>query len=124
MQNVKILIIEDETMIASMYKTKLEQDGATVELADNGVDALKILKNNDFDLILLDIILPKMDGFQILEEIKKDKKTEKIPVVMLTNLSTEEDRKKGEEKGADDYWVKARFTPSQISAKVKEFLKI
>lgn len=121
--NKKVLVIEDDEIISSMYKTKLEQDGYTVLTADNGGDGLEMAKNNKVDIILLDIIMPQLDGFTVLDELKAHANTKKTPVIMLTNLSTEEDRKKGEEKGAAGYWVKAQLTPSQVSQQINEFLK-
>jgi len=121
--NKKVLVIEDDEIISSMYKTKLEQDGYTVLMANNGGDGLEVAKNNKVDIIMLDIIMPQLDGFSVLDTLKANANTKKTPVIMLTNLSTEEDRRKGEEKGAAGYWVKAQLTPSQVSQKIKEFLK-
>lgn len=118
-----ILIAEDDQMISSMYKTKFNADGYNVFIADNGTDALNIAKKEKMDLILLDIIMPQLDGFSVLKELKKISKLKKTPIVLLTNLGTEEDMKKGKELGAKDYIVKASFTPADISKKVKEYLK-
>ncbi|MFH1426992.1 MAG: response regulator, partial [Patescibacteria group bacterium] len=111
----KILIIEDDQVISTMYKIKFTADGYDVIYADTGVKGLESAKKNKPDIILLDIILPELDGFAILQEIKKDSKIKKIPVIMLTNLGTEEDKKKGEKFGAADYIVKASLTPSEVS---------
>ncbi len=119
----KILIVEDDDMIRSMYKTKFEADGFEVFDVSNGQDGLDVALGEKPDLILLDIILPQMDGFTILEELRKHQRTKKIFVAMLTNLGTEEDKAKGEKLGANDYLVKANLTPAQISDKVKEYLK-
>ncbi len=119
----KILIIEDEEMIKSMYKTKFEADGFEVFAVGSGSEGLEIAKTEKPDLILLDVILPQLDGFSILKELRAHEATKKIFVSMLTNLGTEEDKKKGEELGANDYLVKATLTPAQISDKVKEYFK-
>lgn len=119
----KVLIVEDDNMICTMYKTKLEQDGFSVLLADNGSKGLEVAMSEVPDIIMLDVIIPQLDGFSVLEKIKEDEKTKNIPVIMLTNLGTTEDQKKGKEMGAVDYLVKAKFTPSQVSEKVKEYLK-
>lgn len=111
-------------MISSMYKTKFEADDFEVLLADNGVSGLELAKKAKPDIIMLDVILPQLDGFSVLEQIKKDKIAKNIPVIMLTNLGTDEDRKKGESLGAADYLVKASLTPGQISAKIKQALKM
>ena len=111
-------------MISSIYKTKFEVDGFEVFIADNGATGLELAKKVKPDIIMLDVILPQLDGFSVLDQIKKDKTTKNIPVIMLTNLGTDEDKKKGEIMGALDYLVKASLTPSQISAKIKQVLKI
>ncbi len=120
----KILVVEDDPMISSMYKTKFEADGFEVFTADNGATGLELIKKEEPDIVMLDIILPQLDGFSVLEQIKKDKTTKDIPVIMLTNLSTEEDKEKGKKMGALDYLVKASLTPGQISEKIKKILKI
>lgn len=119
----KILVIEDDQAISIMYKGKLESDGFSVLTAINGADGLELAKKEGPDLIMLDIILPQLDGFSVLAELKKDSKTKGIPVIMLTNLGTDEDKAKGEKMGAVDYFVKANMTPSQISEKIKKYLK-
>ncbi len=121
--NKKILVVEDDTAISVMYKGKFESDGFQVLTVDNGADAVDIAKKEKPDLILLDIIIPRMDGFSVLEALKQDTGTKKIPVIMLTNLGTEEDKAKGEKLGAVDYVVKANFTPVQISDVIKKHLK-
>jgi DNA-binding response OmpR family regulator len=119
----RILIVEDDAIINSMYKTKLELDGFEALSASNGSIGLELAKKEKIDLILLDVIMPQIDGFTVLTELKKDAKTKNIPVVMLTNLSTEEDKVKGEKLGAVDYVVKSGLTPAQVSEKVQEYLK-
>lgn len=119
----KILIIEDDSVLSSMYKTKFEADGLEVLSAANGVDGLKTAQKEKLDLIMLDIILPQIDGFAVLEELKKDPKTKIIPVIMLTSLGTDEDQEKGKKMGAIDYIIKASLTPAQISERIKEILK-
>ena len=119
----KILIIEDDSMISSMYKIKLEQAGFFVVIAENGVEGIKLTISQKPNLILLDVMLPQMDGFAVLQKIKTDKKTKKIPVIMLTNLGTTEDMKKGMDLGADEYLVKANLTPNQISDEINKILK-
>ena len=119
----KILIVEDDSMISSMYKIKLEQAGFLVVIAENGVDGVNLTISQKPNLILLDVMLPQMDGFTVLQKIKTDKKTKKIPVIMLTNLGTTEDMKKGIDLGADEYLVKANLTPNQISNEINKVLK-
>ncbi len=118
-----ILLVEDDTMISTMYKTKFEQAKFEVLMADNGADGLELALNNKPDLILLDIIMPQLDGFAVLERLKMSSKTKNIPVILLTNLGTEEDIQKGQELGAKDYLVKANLTPAEVLDKVKKEFK-
>jgi DNA-binding response OmpR family regulator len=120
---IKIMIVEDDAMISGMYKTKLTQDGFEVIIAEDGAGALTLAEKEKPVLIMLDVILPVLDGFSVLTELKKNNDTKKIPVIMLTNLGTDEDRKKGEALGAIDYMVKANFTPAEVSKKVQSLLK-
>lgn len=119
----KLLIVEDENTIRSMYTAKFESDGFEVISADNGATGLEMAKKELPDLILLDIILPQLDGFSVLKSLKEDAKTKNIPVVMLTNLGTNEDRVKGQKMGAVDYIVKASLPPAEISEKITGYLK-
>jgi two-component system phosphate regulon response regulator PhoB/two-component system alkaline phosphatase synthesis response regulator PhoP len=119
----RILIVEDDPVLSSMYKTKFELDGFEVITVASGPAGLETAKKEKFDIIFLDVILPQIDGFTVLEEIKRNPETKDIPVVMLTNLGTQEDMEKGKRMGAIDYIVKASLTPSQVSDKIKEYLK-
>lgn len=123
-KNKKILVVEDDVMISSIYEAKFKADGFEVLVAADGAKGLELIKKEKLDLIMLDVILPGLDGFSILEEIKKDKTTKDIPVIMLTNLGTEEDKQKGQKLGAADYLIKASLTPGQIGDRIKEVLKI
>lgn len=118
----KILLVEDDEMLHSMYTQKFEKEGYEVISAYNGADGVKKAQTESPSLILMDIIMPKMDGFVALKKIKKKDETKDIPVIMLTNLGQEEDVKKGKELGADDYFIKANHTPAEVVAKVKELL--
>lgn len=119
---IKVLLIEDDKMIIDMYTLKFTQEGYDVTQAENGEDGLKQAQTSNPEVILLDIILPKMDGFTVLKELKKDPKLKNIPVVLLTNLGQDGDVKKGLELGATDYLIKANFTPAQVVDKVKSVL--
>lgn len=118
-----ILLVEDDTIISSMYKAKFEDDGFKVLTAQDGASGLELIKKEKPDIVMLDVIIPGLDGFSVLEEVKKDAATKDIIVIMLTNLGTEDDRAKGYKMGAADYLVKASLTPAQVSEKIKEFLK-
>jgi len=120
----KILIIEDDSFLSEMYSAKLIQDGFQTEIAVDGKEGMSKIKSLEPDLILLDIVLPKMDGFEILENIKKDEKIKNIPVILLTNLGQKNEIEKGLSLGAEEYIIKAHFTPTAVVAKVKEILKL
>ena len=119
----KILIIEDDETVCAMYRIKLEQEGFLAIIADNGARGLELAIKEKPDLIMLDIIMPQLDGFSVLRELRLNKKTKDIPIIILTNLGTDEDKNKGKGLGATDYWVKANFTPAEISLKIKEYFK-
>lgn len=104
-QSKKILIVEDEKPLAHALELKLTQVGYQTRTAGNGEEALKILEAETFDLILLDLILPKTDGFKVLGELKQRKL--KTPVMVTSNLGQEEDVKRAKELGAIDYFVKS-----------------
>jgi len=119
----KILIVEDDQTIGNMYKTGLTNYGYDVVLADDGEKGVSLAKSEKPDIILLDIIMPRVDGFAALSSLKEDPKTKHIPVLMLTNLGQDEDKERGKELGAIDYIVKADLTPMQVSEKIKQYLK-
>jgi DNA-binding response OmpR family regulator len=119
----KVLIVEDDPTLAEMYGTKFKSEGFDVLHAGDGVEGLAIAKAKQPDAILLDVMMPKLDGFATLKELRADKSFKKTPVVMLTNLGQTEDIQKGKALGADDYFVKANQTPAEIVAKVKALLK-
>jgi DNA-binding response OmpR family regulator len=120
----KVLIIEDDHMISNMYKVKFEQEKFEVLVADNPVEGLKIAGEEKPDVVLLDVILPQLDGFETLRRLKEGKTTKNIPVIMLTNLGTDEDKQKGKDLGALDYLVKNQLVPAEVCAIVKSHLKI
>ena len=119
----KILLVEDDPFLLDMYSTKFKEVGFDVSVAQDGEMGLSKAKELMPDLILLDIVLPKKDGFEVLKTLKSDCATAKIPVVLLTNLGLDSDVKRGLELGAQSYIIKAHFTPTEVVAKVKEILK-
>ncbi len=119
---LKVLIVEDDQMLLDMYAAKFEAEGFTVFKAGDGAAGLELAKQEKPDAILLDVIMPKLDGFATLEALKADKAFASTPIVMLTNLGQAEDVKKGKELGASDYFVKANQTPSEIVEKIKKLL--
>lgn len=119
----KILLVEDDPFLLDMYSTKFKEVGFDISLAQDGELALIKAQEELPDLVLLDVVLPKKDGFEILKALKSNQHTAAIPVIMLTNLGLEEDIKRGLELGAQGYIVKAHFTPTEIVAQVKGILK-
>jgi DNA-binding response OmpR family regulator len=123
----KILLVEDDPFLIDIYQKKLEDSGFKVEVAENGEKALEILKEKVFDLMLLDIVLPRIDGWKILEEIREMKKErkdlEKMKIVIWSNLGEKEDVKKGISLGATSYLIKANFTPSEVVKEIKRLLE-
>ena len=119
----KILIIEDDSFLVEMYSAKFELENFSVNSAEDGKKGVELAKKDLPDIILLDILMPKMDGFAVLDELKKEDSTKDIPVVLLTNLGQKEDVKKGFEKGAVGYLIKAHFMPSEVVDKIKDILK-
>lgn len=119
----KILIVEDDTFISKMYEAKLDNLGYPTKIAENGQDALQLIKEWMPDLILLDLILPILDGFEVLKQIKADNNLKNIPIIILSNLDQKENIEKGIALGADDYMIKAQFTPSEVVKKIEKCLK-
>ncbi|HEX9664815.1 MAG TPA: response regulator [Patescibacteria group bacterium] len=117
-----ILIIEDDRFLSKIYSAKLEKEGYNLALAVDGEEGLRKLAESKPDLILLDLILPGMSGFEVLDKIKSSSKTRKIPVIILSNLGQDEDIQKGQELGADDYLVKTDFSISEVINKIKSAL--
>jgi len=118
----QVLLVEDDEFLAELYATKLNLEGFEVSLAADGEKGIRLIKEKKPDLILLDIVLPKMDGFEILKRMKADKETRNIPVILLTNLSQKDEVKKGLDLGANDYLIKAHFMPSEVIKKIKKVL--
>ena len=118
----KILLVEDDLSLLKIYSNKLKISGFDVSVAITGDEALRKVKTELPDLVLLDLILPGKDGFRVLEEIKSDPKTKKIPVVILSNLGQESDIKRGKELGAIDYLVKSDTGLMDLVAKMKRYL--
>lgn len=123
-KQIHILIVEDDLFLAEIYQKKFETEGFKVSMANNGEKAVADIKKKIPDLVLLDILLPKLDGFSVLEAIKGDDATKDIPVILLTNLGQQDDVQRGLEKGAVDYLIKTHFKPSEVVDKVRKVLKL
>ncbi len=118
----KILIIEDEAFLSEMYETKFKSLGYEILTADNGQQGLALMHKEKPDLVLLDIIMPVMDGYSVLRAIRSDPQLKKILVVIFSNLGQEEEITKWLQLGADDYLVKSSLTPTQLVEKVESTL--
>ncbi len=119
----KILIVDDDLVYIRIYQLKLKNDGYDVEIANDGEEALLKVETFKPDLILLDIMMPKIDGFEVLKQLKKNSATKNIPVIMLTNLGGDEANiLKGIDLGAVSYLIKSAYTPKEVVQKIKEIL--
>jgi two-component system response regulator ResD len=118
-QNIKILIADDEDRIRRLLKMYLERDGYSIDEAENGEDALNLALKNEYSLIVLDLMMPKIDGIEVCRELRKTKTT---PVIMLTAKGEETNRVQGFEVGTDDYIVKP-FSPREVVLRVKALLR-
>lgn len=123
MENV-VLLVEDDAFIKQMYSNKIEELGISVILASNYDEVKNILltQKESVNLILLDLVLPNVSGFDILEWLKKDSNLKKIPVVVLSNLSSQVDIEHAFKLGAVDYIVKSNYTPSEVMHTVQKHL--
>lgn len=118
----KILIAEDDLLLQNMYKKKFEIAGFVVDVAYDGEEALEEMKTFGPDIVLMDVIMPKLNGIQVLEKAQADNSIRHIPVIILTNLGGNIDAQTALKKGAVSYMVKSDFTPAEVVAKVQEFL--
>lgn len=119
----KILLIEDDESISFLYKRQLDQAGLPTDAYLTGQEGLSAASQKKYDLILLDIMLPDINGLDILKKLKENEATKKIPVIFLTNLGQEETIKEGFKLGADGYLIKASFTPDQMVEEVKSLIQ-
>jgi len=120
--NNKILVVEDDKHISKLLRYNLEKAGFQCAIVITGEEAFEVMEQQVFDLIILDIMLPKMDGFEVCKELRQDKRFASIPVIMLTAKGEEVDRIVGLELGADDYMVKP-FSPRELILRVKAILR-
>ena len=118
----KILIVEDDKFLRELIVMKINKEGYDVFEAVDGEEGIKKIIEEKPDLILLDLILPGIDGFEVLSQIKSNPTVSSIPVIILSNLGQKEDIERGIELGATDYMIKAHFTPGEIVEKIKTIL--
>jgi DNA-binding response OmpR family regulator len=118
-----IIIVEDEPLLGTLLKQRIEREGFATELFSDGNEALRYLAQNDAALVLLDIIMPKMSGFEFLETLRKGTGYHIPPVVFMSNLGQEVDIKRGEELGAAGYLVKAKASLDEIVQSLPSFFR-
>ncbi|MBI2049376.1 response regulator [Candidatus Roizmanbacteria bacterium] len=118
----KILVVEDDNFLANAYRVKLNKAGFEVKNAYDGIEALSVLRTYIPDLILLDIVMPKKDGFATLEEIKKQDQLKNIPVILASNLGQKEDMDRGLKLGAIEFFVKTEFSLNNLIEKINKIL--
>ena len=123
-KDTKILVVDDDPFILDMYVMKFKEQGFQIETAMDGKTALEKIEIVKPDIVLLDVVMPKIDGFDVIKKIKENKTPRTFKILFLTNFGQKEDVERGMELGADGYIIKAHFTPSEVAAKVKELLEI
>jgi DNA-binding response OmpR family regulator len=121
---IKVLIVDDDAFLASIYATKLELENFEVARARDGEEGLELAQQEKPDLILLDVLMPKLDGFEVLKRLKAMDGFKDTPVIMLTNLGQKEDIEQALAEGAADYLIKAHFVPAEAVDKIKKVLKM
>lgn len=120
----KILLVEDDTALANVYKSRLEMEGFDVNHVANGEEALSEAIKYGPDLIVLDVMMPKINGFDVLDILRQTPQTMNVRVVMLTALSQAKDKERAESLGADDYLVKSQVVISDVVTRIKHHLGI
>ena len=122
MNKKKILLVEDDEVLASVYRARLEMEGFEVEEVHDGEKALSVAINFRPNLILLDVMMPKINGFDVLDILKNTPETMNMRIIMLTALSQEADRDRAEKLGVDDYLVKSQVVIADVIERVKHHL--
>lgn len=117
-----VLMIEDDPLIVKIYSTRLKADGYEVYSAENGEDGLKLLSEKKPDLIILDVMMPRIDGFGVLSRIMADEQMKSIPVLVYSNLAADEEIVRAKSMGAREFIVKADVSPTEMVAKIKQYL--
>jgi len=119
-ETIKVLVIEDDPSVAEMYRVRLEADGYDVVVGGDGEEGLQLAMSEAPDFIYLDLRLPKLDGFEVLERLRAAPATAQIPVIILSNYGDPETRERGLKLGALDFLVKADTTPGELAARVED----
>ena len=123
-QKKKILLVEDDMALSAVYRSRLEIEGFDVREANNGEDALSATVEYRTDLILLDVMMPKISGFDVLDILRNTPETANVRIIMLTALSQPKDKERAESLGVDDYLVKSQVVIGDVVARVKHHLGV
>jgi len=118
----RILVVDDSLTTRALEKSILEANGFQVSIAVDGIDALEKLRDEKFHLVITDVMMPRMDGMQLLEQMKKQKSTESIPVIMVTSMESKDDQQRGMSLGADAYIAKRKFDQQELLRTVRQIL--
>jgi DNA-binding response OmpR family regulator len=121
-QEIKILVVEDDNSLREMYETKLKKEGFLTYTAIDGEEGLKKIKEIKPDVVILDLIMPKKNGFDVLTEINKNKSSQKPPIIVLSNLGLDDDIILAKSLGAKDYLVKSTLLLKDLVKKIKEYI--
>lgn len=119
----KILIVEDDNFLQGLEASKLKKENYEIITASSGEEAMTKITEPGINLIMLDLVLPKFDGFEILKKIRETESTKKIPVIVFSNLSEDKDIKKAESLGATDFMIKSNFTLDELIEHINKILK-
>lgn len=120
----KILLIEDDSLIVKIYTTRLKADGYTIVSADNGEDGITKAEQEIPDLILLDVMMPKVDGFTVLQTLRQREEFKSTPIIMYSNLGQEVEAKRAMELGATEFITKANISPTELVNKIKSYISL
>jgi CheY-like chemotaxis protein len=123
-ESKKILIIEDQEVFIEMFGGKLKQDGFSVSAARNGAWGIKEAMHEDFDLLIIDMVMPAMNGEEVVAKLRMEEKTRNIPIIVLSASVDEETQKRVEQMGIQAFFVKTRITPSDLSREAKDLLGV
>ena len=119
----RILLVEDDPFLIDIYTTKIKEFGFMIDIVQDGDDALRKIKEEPPDLVLLDIVLPTVNGWEILKEIRRSNHLKNLKVIILSNLGEKREVERGLKSGADKYLIKAQYTPSEVVEEIKNLLE-
>jgi len=117
----KVLLIEDNEVIIDMYKLRLEKEGAKVEVAKNGAWGLKLARSKKFDIILMDMIMPALNGLEAIKTLQENSQTAKIPIIVFSNSAQQKEMEAAKKAGAKKYFIKSEITPATLVREIKKY---